>query len=301
MAGVGSLGPMSRPVPTVSVVMPVRDGAGVVGRQLDALARQDCAAPWEVVVVDDGSRDGTAELVRGWHDRLPRLRVVSFARSRGSGAARNAGAAAADGDALVFCDADDVVAAGWLAAHAAALGAHELVTGPILVDRLNPVAAAAAAPPVSWDRRPPIGNGFLPYGLTANLGVSRRLFDHVGGFDGARRHGNDKTFCWSAILQGAELHFAREAAVHYRLRPRPRGTFRRQFAIGRAAPSLYRRFAADGMPRSRGREAVRDLARLAVRAPRLATSEDVRLEAARIAGRRLGRLVGSLEHRTRYL
>ena len=49
-------------VPVVSVVLCVRNGAGTLTRQLAALTRQDFGAPWEVVLVDNGSTDGTRAL-----------------------------------------------------------------------------------------------------------------------------------------------------------------------------------------------------------------------------------------------
>jgi glycosyltransferase involved in cell wall biosynthesis len=282
----------------VSVVLPVRDAADVVGQQLEALAEQDGGLPWELVVVDDASTDATRAVVRRYADRLPALTLVARDRPGGSGAARNVGAGAARGRYLVFCDADDVVAPDWLEAHAEALGDHPLVTGPILTDRMNDVAAAAANPTRFGDR-PPVGNGFLPYALGANLGVRREVFDELGGFD-PRPNGNDKTFCWSAILAGHHLHFAPRAVVHYRLRRSTRGTFRRQYAIGRGAPTLYRRFRDHGMPRSSFGGLARDLVRAGAWLVRPWRPE-ARLGLARTAGRRLGRLVGSVRAGVLYL
>src|SRR5688500_9296124 len=97
-----------------SVVVPVRDGAATIGEQLAALAQQDFPGSWEVVVADNGSRDGTADVVRSFRDRLPGLRLVDASARPGASHARNAGAAAATGEVLAFCDADDVVDPGWL-------------------------------------------------------------------------------------------------------------------------------------------------------------------------------------------
>jgi cellulose synthase/poly-beta-1,6-N-acetylglucosamine synthase-like glycosyltransferase len=54
------------PTPTVSVVIPVLNGAATLGRQLEALAGQTYDQPWEIVVADNGSTDGTVELVEAW-------------------------------------------------------------------------------------------------------------------------------------------------------------------------------------------------------------------------------------------
>ncbi len=90
-----------------SVVIPARNAEATLGRVLDALAAQD-PAPAEVIVVDDGSTDGTAAAARE-HG----ARVVEPGARRFAGGARNAGWDEAGGDLVVFLDADAVPAAGW--------------------------------------------------------------------------------------------------------------------------------------------------------------------------------------------
>jgi len=94
---------------TVSAIIPVCDGRAFIGDALDAVLGQT-RPPEEIIVVDDGSTDGTAawveERYRGAGDH-PRVRVVRQA-NQGVAAARNLGAAEARGDYLALCDADDV-------------------------------------------------------------------------------------------------------------------------------------------------------------------------------------------------
>src|SRR4051794_20264371 len=100
----------------VAVIVPARDAAGLLPTALDALAAQTVAA--EVIVVDNGSRDGTADVAEA-HPVV--TRVVRRARGEGPGAARNSGAAATDAPLLAFTDADCAPSPGWLAAGLAAL------------------------------------------------------------------------------------------------------------------------------------------------------------------------------------
>lgn len=86
-----------------SVIVPVRDGAATIGRAIASCLAQDWT-DFEVVVVDNGSTDGTAELVRAVHD--PRVRLIQLAQP-GRSVARNAGLDAAHGEVVVFLDADD--------------------------------------------------------------------------------------------------------------------------------------------------------------------------------------------------
>lgn len=290
---------MTGPLRRVSVVLPAKDAVPHVEAQLGALAGQHCCLPWEVVVADNGSTDGTPDVVRRWTGQVPGLRVVDASAEPSSWAARGLAASVASGDALLFCDADDVVGGSWVSAHVEALTSSGLATGPVDTRRLNAPAARETGPPASWRSSPPVGNGYLPFALGANLAVRRSVFEDVGGFD-PRPHGGDKVFSWRAQLAGHRLHFAPDAVVHYRLREDTGSTWRRQLKIGRSAPSLYRLFREQGMPRSSAREALREWGWL-VAAPPTLWSAERRLRYARTAGRRVGRLRGSLEERTLYL
>jgi GT2 family glycosyltransferase len=102
----------------ISVVVPVRDGEADLARCLDALARST-VPPLEVIVVDDGSRDGSAEVARARG-----ARVVRLPSSRGPAFARNRGAELARGEILFFTDADVCVHADALEVAARDLAAH---------------------------------------------------------------------------------------------------------------------------------------------------------------------------------
>lgn len=106
------------PHPEVSVVIPTHNRLDVLPEVLAALKAQEGAPPFEVVVVDDGSSDGTGEWLAGRRFRVP-ARVLSQG-NRGPAAARNAGVEAARGRWVAFLGDDTVPASGWLAAHRAA-------------------------------------------------------------------------------------------------------------------------------------------------------------------------------------
>jgi len=89
----------------VSVIMPVRDRIGTVGAAVTSVLRQT-HQNWELIVVDDGSVDGTLDLVREFAARDARIRVISNAAS-GVSAARNAGLAQSSGDFVAFLDSDN--------------------------------------------------------------------------------------------------------------------------------------------------------------------------------------------------
>lgn len=88
---------------TVSVIIPTYNHAGFLGEAIDSALVQT-HPPIEVIVIDDGSTDNTAEVLAGYADRIRGVRQ----QNRGVAAARNAGVALSSGEFLAFLDADDV-------------------------------------------------------------------------------------------------------------------------------------------------------------------------------------------------
>ena len=101
---------------SVSVIIPTHDRAAVLGRAIESVLAQTLP-PREIIVVDDGSTDGTEALLRS---AFPQVRCLRQ-ENRGVSAARNAGIAAATGEWLAFLDSDDEWLPGKLAAQREAL------------------------------------------------------------------------------------------------------------------------------------------------------------------------------------
>jgi len=226
-------------MPDVSVVIPARDAEGSLGLTLDALSQQELDGEIEVIVVDNGSLDGTAALAeaRG-------MRVLRRPRGDGPGAARNEGAAAASADVLAFTDADCEPSRGWLAAALGALNTADLVLGPV----------APVRTPAPLDRTVQI-TGHTGLFETANLVVRRATFERAGGFpagleprEGAP-FGEDVLFGWTAVRNGARVAFCPDALVLHAVQPRGTREFlaeRRRLGLfpllAREVPELRRSF-----------------------------------------------------------
>lgn len=88
--------------PTISVIIPVYNGEAFLGEAVASVLAQTQPAT-EVIVVDDGSTDGSATVAEGFGERVRVLRQ----RNQGASAARNHGVRAAQGELLTFLDADD--------------------------------------------------------------------------------------------------------------------------------------------------------------------------------------------------
>ncbi|MGO3132483.1 MAG: glycosyltransferase family 2 protein [Alcaligenes sp.] len=99
---------MSAPNPIfVSVVMPAYNAANTLPDSLASVCQQDYPY-WELLVVDDGSNDSTANIVTEYAQKDPRITLIQQPRNQGVAAARNAGIAAAQGQYIAFLDADDL-------------------------------------------------------------------------------------------------------------------------------------------------------------------------------------------------
>lgn len=283
----------------ISVVIPVLNGAATIGEQLQALSEQRFDGEWEVVVSDNGSTDETVALARSFEARIPNIRIVDASRRRGPAAARNCGAREAAGDILAFCDADDIVAPGWLPAMARATANHDFVAGAFDFHSLSPSEPPGERPPL-W--APTVGTfHWLKYGLGANMAVSRNAFRHVGGFTEELHAGEDLDLSWRLQMAGYPLHYEPEAVVHKRHRTTNLNRFRQHFDYGRHDVALFKRLHPLGMPRRPLHVQVRLLGWLILNVWRLLAGRRGRTTWLVGAGTALGRLVGSLRHRTLYL
>lgn len=197
--------------PEVSVVIPARNAAATIGSCLAALYRQRAAPAFETIVVDDGSTDATAAIVRGAGTRV---RLISRGPVGGAGAARNLGVAQATAPLIAFTDADCEPDPDWLRHGCSALKEADLVQG----------AVEPAHPPAGpFDHTLSVNRP--GYFETANLMVRRGLFERVGGFEdwlergSGRPIGEDTWFGWSARRAGAETRFDPRCLVRHAVIP----------------------------------------------------------------------------------
>ena len=232
--GLGAQG-VSRPL--VSVVIPVRDRRQLLERCLVALEAQTYR-PFEVIVVDDGSTDGSVEEALAHASALD-LRVMR-ADGVGAVAARATGVRHARGEILAFTDSDCEPSPRWLDA-----GVDVLARGASVVQgRTEPIR-----PPRPFERTTIVRQEDGLY-ETCNVFYDRGAFERAGGFDvGAAsrfgfRHGRDlrglgfgeDTLLGWAVRRGGRAAFAPDAVVRHHV-----------FAIDRG-DAVRRAWAAGGFP-----------------------------------------------------
>ena len=199
----------------LSVIIACLNGADTIGVQLEALANQQWSEPWEVIFADNGSTDGTVTIVEQYKHKLPNLLIVDASDRPGKAHASNLAMLAASGEAFAFCDADDEVAPGWIAAMGEALAQYDFVGGAMDYLKLNEAKRVKhQVGGIKQAEHPP----FLPFCGGCNFGFNRSVYQALGGFDESFLFNEDTEYCWRAQLAGTKLQFVPNAIVHYRHR-----------------------------------------------------------------------------------
>jgi glycosyltransferase involved in cell wall biosynthesis len=284
---------LERESPLLSVVIACKNGEQYVGRQLEALACQEAAFAWELVFVDNRSTDRSVEVASAYRDRIA-LRVIAAPQRANRAYARNVGVGAARADKLVFLDADDEVAPGFLTAMFAALQTQDFVGSPSEKYSLNP----------EWSREAhstsESSHGvFAPF-TGAAVGVSRRVIESVGGWPEQYVPCEDMAFSFQLQRAGVALTFLSEPLLQYRLRTSIRALFAQTRAWGRAQALVHRDFGPAFVPRRSASLALAEWLGVLRELLRARSKADLGRFAVRL-GYSVGRLQGSLRHRVFYL
>jgi glycosyltransferase involved in cell wall biosynthesis len=192
--------------PLVSCIVPVFNGERYLRETLDSILAQS-HAPLEAIVADDGSTDGTRAIAEAYGDRVHYLHQPNG----GHAAARNLGLSVARGELVAFLDADDL----W---H------PEKVERQLTRFRERPAVDACVtlvrnfwSPAEGRGSDDPRLSEAVPGYRSVTLLARRSLFDTVGCFNPALRHGNDTDWFLRAADRGAVIELVPEVLVYRRL------------------------------------------------------------------------------------
>ena len=200
--------PQLRSNPSVSVIIPVYNGAATLAGAIDSALAQTYANGVEIIVIDNGSTDGTAKVIESYKDRIIALQEPA----RGVARARNTGVAAAHGKYLAFLDADDQ----WMPEKLArvvplldddpecVLAYHDGMvrdTDGTIVQTTAWPDGQCAAPSLDYLIR--YSGPGLPI-LFDSVVLRRDIFDRVGGFDAQLESAED---VWLQIKAREIGHF----------------------------------------------------------------------------------------------
>lgn len=224
----------------VSIVVPTRDRPSALRRCLAALAAQRDLGAFEIIVVDDGSRD--VDQVARIATSLPLTRLVR-ARGAGPAAARNAGVAAATGDHICFTDDDCEPEPEWAAKLVRLLQAGTDVVGGATVNGCQGDPFVEASELIVRElqestRRRLAGRVFIP---SNNLACRRSvLMAHPFDERYSAPGGEDRAWCARVAAAGLTLALERSALVTHRPALDLRGFWRQHLRYGRGAHHFAR-------------------------------------------------------------
>lgn len=219
---------MSAHLPSASVIVAAYDAGKTIDACVGSLLELRYPAELQLLVVDNCSRDGTADLLRRYDGRVS----VLSERKRGAAAARNAGLARARGEVVAFTDADCVVDPDWLARLVAGLRdpAVGIAGGTILA--LPPAGDVERFGERIHDHRSAIEVFRPPYAITMSWASRREVLQELGGFDEGFRRCQDVDLSYRVSQAGYALRFVPEAVVYHRNESTLPGLFREGFVHG---------------------------------------------------------------------
>jgi hypothetical protein len=214
----------------VSVIVAARDAEADVRRLCECLQRQTAdPEAFELLIVDDGSIDGTAQAVAAAE---PRAQLIRLPRAGGPYPARNVAAARSRGQLLAFTDVDALPTPHWVENGMRAFEhpAVDMIGGAIRIpldDRPSAVALVDAARHLDQELYYSFG-----FAATANMWVRRAVFEELGGFEERLLSGGDGDFGRRAKTAGKRLEYHPEVAVDHPPRERAGALIRKGYRLG---------------------------------------------------------------------
>jgi GT2 family glycosyltransferase len=195
-----------------SVILCTYNRARLLERALSSLSRQTMTPDgFEVIVVDDGSSDGTAAVCEKAGRSLPGFRYIPLARNLGLAAAGNRGIREARGEAFLFIDDDCIADESWAESLAASLERHPLAAGAIRSPLTNPIKLGHNISQFHpfMERRE---EGWAKSIAGANMGMRRSLFSELGGFN-EKSEVPDMELLFRAWEKGYRVRFVPGAVI----------------------------------------------------------------------------------------
>ncbi|MDV6263450.1 glycosyltransferase [Rhodococcoides yunnanense] len=234
-------------VPSVSVIIPVGAFDTMLAAQLRALADQDFAGDFQVVLADNSDSNELRTYLETceFSDALSTA-YVDASQAKGAAHARNRGADAATGELLAFCDADDVVHRDWLSTLARMATDYDLVGTAVETSSLNGKRALSWTPSLAPEHQG--RTAFRPFAIGASMACRAEVYRALGGMNNEFAASQDVEFSWRAQLAGHSFRFEHEPKVSYRLRDRLGPLLHQSYRAGYGTTKLVGEYRRHGCP-----------------------------------------------------
>jgi glycosyltransferase involved in cell wall biosynthesis len=197
----------------VSIIICTYNRAALLKRTLKSLSCQTLKPEdFEVIVVDDGSRDSTAEVCETLSHGMPNLKYISTGRNRGTGCAANVGVQSSKGDYLIFTDDDCIARNDWAESMRAALAKYPLIAGTVASPTSSFIKLChniSEFHPFMPGRKA----GTVDFIAGANMGFRRSLYEELKGFPDQKVISPDMYFILKARQEGHQIYFVPEAVI----------------------------------------------------------------------------------------
>jgi cellulose synthase/poly-beta-1,6-N-acetylglucosamine synthase-like glycosyltransferase len=226
----------------VSIIIPCYNGMRTVFECLSSLIALDPASPsHEIIVVDNGSTDGSVEVVK----TFKQVKLLYEHTLQGPAPARNTGVQGSHGEILAFIDVDCIATPRWL------IESYAAFEDPLVVGAGGRIEGSAPKNEIQqWmndakilDQERTLNHHFMPFVQTANALFRKEAFLAVGGFDIGLISGEDCDLSWRIQkLGGGRLAYCPEALVYHDHRASMKGVYRQSRTNAMAGALLSRKW-----------------------------------------------------------
>jgi glycosyltransferase involved in cell wall biosynthesis len=220
----------------VSIIVPVLNGERNIDTFIDSVSKlkypNNC---FELIIVDNGSRDKTVDMVRNFQNNLDLDIKLLFEKGKGPYRARNLGVRNAKGDIMVFTDIDCIVNSDWLTNIVSYFSDDTIggVAGKICPKKGNGIVERYTLSTEMWSQKSLSNNSSrLPFAQTGNAAYRKEVFSKIGYF-AEIIGGGDADCSWRMLLEtDYKLAYAEDAIVIHDHKIGLRGLFKQTFRYG---------------------------------------------------------------------
>ena len=238
----------------VSVVIPTYNRKDLLKDCLESLFNQNYPKDmYEIIVVNDGSTDGTEEVLEEYEKKSPCRFKWFTQQNRGSYAARNLGIENAEGEIICFIDDDCIADRNWIKNLVKCFSDEEVggVGGKNIAHAPETIVGRYAKKNILLDYQKRLAlnsQGYLFHIITSNAAYKRNVLRKIRGFDTNFRSGGDIDLSIRVQLEGFKLKYCPEAVVYFKHRTTIKGLLKQFYGYSKGRIRLHKKYRKNYSP-----------------------------------------------------